>query len=147
MLEGYPGNEPFAAELPVVPGEHLELGLLGRISEELDKVLYLDAGAPRCRPELDREREDAVGVVAPVVEGAGYELLRFVPEVVVDGEVRVTGESRAPLPQSLVDGEVVLGHLVVWPVGVGPQDRAAEGVIGVEAEDVLVVEEEVYLGP
>src|SRR5918998_1282118 len=28
MLEGCPGNEPFAAELPVVPGEHLELSLL-----------------------------------------------------------------------------------------------------------------------
>src|SRR3712207_9020618 len=54
-------------------------------SEELDKVLYLDPGASGRRPELDREREDTVGIVGPVVEGAGYELLRCVPEVVVDG--------------------------------------------------------------
>src|SRR3712207_4614732 len=116
-------------------------------SEQLDKVLYLDPGASGRRPELDREREDTVGIVGPVVEGAGYELLRFVPEVVVDGEVRVARALRAPLSEGFVEGEVVLGHFVVGPVGVGSQDGAAEGVVGVKAEDVLVVEEEIHLGP
>ena len=41
----------------------------------------------------------------------------------------------------------MFGHLFVRPVGVRSQDGTTESVVGVEAEDVLVVEEEIHLGP
>src|SRR5215207_5381050 len=97
VVEGAPGDEAITSELPVVPGEHLQRRLFGRVAEELDKVLHLDTGGPRHGPELDGESEDTVRIVSPVVEGSGYGLLRVVAEVVIDGDVRVTRYLCAPL--------------------------------------------------
>src|SRR5215203_3879855 len=147
VVEGAPGDEAITSELPVVPGEHLQRRLFGRVAEELDKVLHLDTGGPRHGPELDRESEDTVGIVSPIVEGAGYGLLRVVAEIVVDGDVRVACDLCAPLTERLENSEVVLGHLVVGSVGVRPQDRTTERMVGVHAEDVLVPEQEIDLRP
>src|SRR5215211_3963225 len=130
VVEGSPGNEAITSELPVVPREHLQRRLFGWVAAE-----------------LDGKSEDAVGIVSPIVEGAGYGLLRVVAEVVVDGDVRVACDPCAPLAKRLENSEVVLGHLVVWPVGVRPQDRPAERMVGVHAEDVLVPEQEIDLRP
>src|SRR5215218_11404635 len=147
VVEGSPGDEAITSQLPVVPREHLQRRLFGRLAEELDKVRHLYTGGLRHGPELDGKGEDAVGIVSPIVEGAGYGLLRVVAEVVVDGDVRVACDPCAPLAKRLENSEVVLGHLVVWPVGVRPQDRPAERMVGVHAEDVLVPEQEIDLRP
>src|SRR5215208_4503898 len=89
VVEGPPGDEAITSELPIVPREHLQRRLFGRVEEELDKVLHLYTGGPRHGPELDGKSEDTVGIVSPIVEGAGYGLLRVVAEVVVDGDVLV----------------------------------------------------------
>ncbi len=96
VLERLPRDESLTPENLVVPPEHREGGLLRRVPKERDKVLDLDARGPRQRPELDRVGKDAVGGVCPIVEGAGYNLVRGVAKVVVDGDVRVAGELRAP---------------------------------------------------
>src|SRR5918993_6031758 len=140
VVEGPPGDEAITSELPVVPGEHLQRRLFGRVAEELYKILHLHTGGLRHGPELDGESEDTVGIVSPIVEGSGYGLLRVVAEVVVNGDVRVARYLCAPPAKRFENCEVVLGHLVVWPVEEGPQDRAAERMVGVHAEDVLVPE-------
>src|SRR5215212_8282662 len=116
MVEGSPGDEAITSQLPVVPREHLQRRLFGRVAEELDKVLHLYTGGPGHGPELDGKSEDTVGIVSPIVEGAGYGFLRVVAEVVVDGDVRVACDLCAPLAKRFENSEVVLGHLVVWPV-------------------------------
>jgi hypothetical protein len=116
VVEGLPGDEAVTFELPVVPGEHLQRRLFGRVAEEIDKVLHLHSGGPRHGPELDRESEDTVGIVSPIVEGAGYGLLRIVAEVVVDRDVRVACDRCAPLAKRLENSEVVLGHLSSGPL-------------------------------
>src|SRR5215217_6246535 len=147
VVEGPPRDEAITSELPVVPREHLQRRLFRRVAEGLDKVLHLYTGGPRHGPELDGKSEDTVGIVSPIVEGAGYGLLRVVAEVMVDGDIRVACDLCAPLAKRLENSEVVLGHLVIGPVGVGPQDPTAERMVGVHAEYVLVPEQETDLRP
>src|SRR4029453_614433 len=91
MIEGLPRNMRKTAQRSAAPAQHLEITLGGVLAEPVDEFVIGGAGFAHRRPDLDDPAENAQVLVDPV-ERAGDDGFRVIAKLVIDGNVRISGE-------------------------------------------------------
>ena len=102
MIERAPPNMGEAVDLLIAPTNELQV-VIGRvIAKPVDVFVIGDARFAHRRPNLDDPTENSEMLVNPIPSPADHRL-GVITELVIDGDVRVTGELGPFLSGRLVD--------------------------------------------
>src|SRR5579884_905777 len=112
-----------------------------------DKVAWRDARLARQIPQLSRETEPAMMIVAEIIHRAMHDFLWMIAEPVINGNAWIARDLRSHLANEFIHVQVIGRHILIRLCAVWPENDAAAGMVSQNTIDIRMRAPELRLGP